>query len=456
MRYVVFGFAVIVIIGLLGLVALPWRVEIEPLTPAASADAPDPDQIAAGERLALLGNCAGCHTTPGGEALAGGLAINTPFGKIHSTNITPDADTGIGDWPLEAYVRAMREGVDREGRHLYPAFPYEYFTRISDADLADLYAWNMAQPAVDAQTPPNDLAFPTNWRPLLAGWKLLFHSDERFEASSQRSQAWNYGAYIAEGLGHCGACHTPRNRFGGAMTSRADEGGEAYDWWAPPLTSANPAPRIWTEDALQSYLRTGRSHWHGVAAGPMAAVVHDSLALVPETDTAALALYLGDRMARPPAPQDPQDRGYGVPRTALATDRPAMGTDVFEDGARLFAANCASCHHGSGPTGGQAFPRLSFATAVAGPDPRNLVQVVLWGIGPHAGSAEGYMPRFATELTDAQVAAIAGYLRGAEVGSDLVERLRAGGPVPNTAGGPLSGFASTEAGTRATDAGATP
>lgn len=140
MRYVVFGFAVIVIIGLLGLVALPWRVEIEPLTPAASADAPDPDQIAAGERLALLGNCAGCHTTPGGEALAGGLAINTPFGKIHSTNITPDADTGIGDWPLEAYVRAMREGVDREGRHLYPAFPYEYFTRISDADLADLYA----------------------------------------------------------------------------------------------------------------------------------------------------------------------------------------------------------------------------------------------------------------------------------------------------------------------------
>lgn len=447
MRQAVYGLAGLVLVALLGFFVLAWRGEIAvqvDLPPELAA--PDPEQILAGERLALLGNCAGCHTAPGGEALSGGLAIDTPFGAIYSTNITPDRVTGIGDWPLEAYVRSMREGVDREGSHLYPAFPYEYFARITDADLADLYVWNMAQPAIAATPPQNDLVFWANFRPLLAGWKLLFHSDDQFVPSPERSQDWNDGAYLAKGLGHCAACHTPRNALGGAMASQADDGGEAYDWRVPPLTAANPAQQVWTEAALQSYLRTGRSLAHGVAAGPMADVVYGSLAKVPESDTAALAHYFADQMAREPSPQDAPAPGYGVARAELSMERAAMGTAVFDDGARLFSANCSSCHHNSGPSE-NAFPTLSYGSAVAGPDPRNLVQVMLWGIaGPDAGSAQRYMPRFAEELTDAQIAAIAQYLHSDSVTADLVARLRDSGPVPRAGAGPVSGFASTAIG----------
>lgn len=450
----VFG---IIAVGVLGFAIFAWRSEISaPPDISAATGAPDPARVEAGARLALLGNCAGCHTTQGGGALAGGLPIETPFGIIHSTNISPDPDTGIGDWSLAAYSRAMREGVDREGRHLYPAFPYEYFTRISESDMADLYAWNMAQAPITATPPPNDLTFPTNFRPLLAGWKLLYHSDARFSPSPGQSDAWNLGAYLAEGLGHCAACHAPRNVLGGAMESRTDQGGEAQDWWAPPLTAANPAPQVWTEAALESYLRTGRSPGHGVAAGPMASVVHDSLAHVSEEDTLALARYFADRMARPPSPPEARAPGYGIPRAALDTDTPPMGTTTFQDGARLFSANCTTCHHGDGPTGDTAFPRLSYSSAVAGPDPRNLVQVMLWGIGQGAGTPDGYMPRFGAELSDDQIAAIASHLRGETVATDLVAELRAGGPVRGAGAGPLSGFASSSAATPPTNIGATP
>ncbi len=457
MRYLAFGFFGFMIAGAVGLAVLAWRTEISVASISPSArGAQDLVQIEAGARLALLGNCAGCHTIAGGAALTGGLAIHTPFGVIYSTNITPDPATGIGDWSLAAYMRAMREGVDREGRHLYPAFPYEYFTHISDADLADLYAWNMAQPPVAARTPPNDLTFPANLRPLLAGWKLLYHTNARFAASPAQSQVWNDGAYLAEGLGHCSACHTPRNRLGGAIASQVYQGGEAHDWWAPPLTSSNPAPQVWAEADLLSYLRTGRSYSHGVAAGPMASVVHDSLALVPETDITALAHYFGDWMARPPSPEDTKVSRHGIARVALANDSPPMGSEVLDNGARLFSANCATCHHDSGPSGTEAFPQLSDGSTVAGPDARNLVQVMLWGIGLDAGSAHGYMPRFADELTNEQIAAIAAFLRGDSVAVDSVARLRAGGPVAKAGAGPLSGFASTMPGNSPPDMGTTP
>lgn len=433
----------ITIAGLVGFAVLAWRGEIAPL-PAAQSDraAADPVQIAAGARVALLGNCAGCHTVNSAEPLAGGLPIDTPFGTIHSTNITPDRATGIGDWSFAAYVRAMREGVDRAGRHLYPAFPYEYFARITDSDLADLYVWNMAQPAIAARTPDNALTFPANLRPLLAGWKLLFHNADQFAADPAQSAHWNAGAYLAQGLGHCDACHVPRNLLGGAAQSKADQGGEAYAWWAPPLTAANPAPNPWTEAALATYLGTGRAPGHGVAAGPMATVVHDSLALVPEADRVALAHYLADQMARETALSTGRVARLGLARAALDTSSPPMGGADFADGARLFSANCTSCHHAGGPSGGTAFPDLAQVTSVVGPDPRNLVQVMLWGIGQGAGTPDGYMPRFASELTDAQIAAIATHLRDDTVTGDTVARLRAGGPVAGAGAGPLSGFAS--------------
>lgn len=456
MRRVLYSIAGVALAGVLGFAILAWRSEIAPLPAGSPTEAPgDPDRIAAGARLALLGNCASCHTVEGSDALTGGLPIDTPFGVIHSTNITPDRATGIGDWSLEAYVRAMREGVDREGRHLYPAFPYEYFARVSDADLADLYAWNMAQTATAARTPPNDLTFPANLRLLLAGWKLLFHSDTRFAADTSHSEQWNDGAYLTLGLGHCGACHLPRNLLGGAAENRADQGGEAHDWWAPPLTAANPAPNVWTEMSLASYFETGRAPGQGVAAGPMGSVVHDSLALAPEADRAALAHYLADQMARSSQSPTTQVAGLGLARAALDTDRPPMGSTVFEDGAQLFSANCASCHHKGGPSRGRDFPDLSEITTIAGPDPRNLVQVVLWGIGPDAGSLKGYMPRFSEVLSDAQIAAIAAHLRNDTVTLDTVARLRASGPVAGAGAGPLSGFASPVTGAMPPDPGAT-
>lgn len=457
MRWAVYSFGGIAIALILGFALIAWRGEIAAISPTASASAvADPAQIEAGARLALLGNCASCHTVEGGDALTGGLPIDTPFGVIHSTNITPDRATGIGDWSLAAYTRAMREGVDRQGRHLYPAFPYEYFARITDGDMAALYAWNMAQPAIAARTPPNNLSFPANLRPLLAGWKLLFHSDRRFIAQPARSELWNHGAYLAEGLGHCGACHLPRNALGGAAENRADQGGEAYDWWAAPLTAANPAPNPWTEASLAEYLTTGRTQGHGVAAGPMAAVVHESLAMVPEADTSALAHYLAQQMARTMPSPSAQDAVQGLARADMDTDRPPMGSAFVQDGAELFTANCASCHHEGGPSGGRAFPDLRVSTAIVGPDPRNLVQVTLWGIAENAGSREGYMPRFSEELTDAQIAALAAHLRRDTVGSDMVARLRAGGPVPGAGAGPLSGFATPVMGMLPQQPGATP
>lgn len=457
MRWVPFSILGVAIAGSVGFAVLAWRSEIATRpTPASTEPGADPAQIEAGARLALLGNCAGCHTVDGAEALTGGLPIDTPFGTVHSTNITPDRATGIGDWSLAAYTRAMRDGVDREGRHLYPAFPYEYFARITDDDLADLYAWNMAQPAVAAQSPANDLTFPANIRPLLAGWKLLFHSGSQFTDDPEQSSLWNAGAYLAQGLGHCSACHVPRNLLGGSAERRPDEGGEAHEWWAPPLTAANPAPNAWTEAALATYLSRGRAPGHGVAAGPMASVVHDSLALAPEADSAALAHYLADRMARRTASQTDPAARPGVARAALDTNSPAMGGAVFEDGARLFSANCSSCHHEGGPSGGRAFPDLAETTTVAGPDPRNLVQVMLWGIGQDAGSQDGYMPRFEAELSDAQIAAIATHLHDVPVTAERVAALRSGGPVPGAGAGPLSGFASPITGAMPAQPGATP
>lgn len=441
MKWALYSIVGILIVGAIGSAILVWRGEIAPISTSSSTPSTvDADQIEAGSRLALLGNCAGCHTVAGGDALTGGLPIDTPFGTIHSTNITPDRATGIGDWSLVAYTRAMREGVDRKGRHLYPAFPYEYFARITDADLADLYAWNMAQPAIAARTPVNDLQFPANFRPLLAGWKLLFHTNRQFAADPKQSDRWNEGAYLAEGLGHCGACHVPRNLLGGAAESRSDQGGEAHGWWAPPLTSANPAPNAWTQTSLEAYLRTGHAPDQGVAAGPMASVVHDSLALAPKADSAALAHYLADRMEGQSTPTTDPAARLGLARAALDTDSAPMGSVVFEDGARLFSANCTACHHMSGPSGGTAFPDLAETTTVAGPDPRNLVQVMLWGIGQDAGSHDGYMPRFSDELTDAQIAAIATHVRNQAVAPETVSLLRAGGSVAGAGAGPLSGF----------------
>lgn len=216
----------------------------------AIAEVPRPDpsrfapaEIARGRNLALVGNCLSCHQSAHGRPYAGGYGVQSPFGTIYGTNITPDPDTGIGRWSRAAFVRSMREGVSRDGHHLYPAFPYDHYQRVSDPDLGALYAFLMTRDAVRAEAPANDLFPLLRFRPFIAGWKLLFLRGERHRDDPQQSAGWNRGAYLGEGLAHCGGCHTPRGPLGQEKHERPYAGGWSAGWYAPPLDHTSPAVR---------------------------------------------------------------------------------------------------------------------------------------------------------------------------------------------------------------------
>jgi nicotinate dehydrogenase subunit B len=387
----------------IGAAVLPWRA----IAPIARPDASTYSQatIARGRELAALGDCAVCHSVANGAINAGGRAIETPFGTIYSTNITPDAETGIGAWSYPAFERAMREGIHRDGRHLYPAFPYPHFAKATDADLQALYAYLMAQTPVRAENPKNTLAFPFNLRPLLAGWNALFHQANAFEADPTKSEIWNRGAYLVEGLGHCGACHSPRNVLGAERPRAYLAGGFAEGWEAPPLTSLSHAPIPWSEDELFAYLRSGESRFHGVAAGPMAPVVKE-LASLPDRDIRAMAVYLAsfnenaiDRQAQEAL------------ATRLETLTLARAVSASAAGARLYEGACAVCHAvGGAPLFGSR-PSLALNSNLHSAIPDNLIQVILHGITAPVSSDLGYMPAFKDSLTDAQLAELVAYLR---------------------------------------------
>jgi nicotinate dehydrogenase subunit B len=383
--------------------ALPWR-SIAPITP------PDPSTysaatIAKGRQLAALGDCAVCHTQTGGAINAGGRAIETPFGIIYSTNITPDAETGIGAWSYPAFERAMREGIHRDGRHLYPAFPYNHFAKTTDGDLQALYAYLMAQPAVKSVSPESKLAFPFNLRPLMAGWNALFHSNATFALDPAQSAAWNRGAYLVEGLGHCGACHSPRNALGAEKANAYLAGGFAEGWEAPPLTSLSQAPIPWSEDELFAYLRTGESRFHGVAAGPMAPVVKE-LAALPDDDIRAMAVYLGSFNEKPigKAAEDAL-----AARFEISTGTRAVSAST--PGARLYEGACAVCHEVGGAPLFGARPSLALNSNLHSAVPDNLIQVILHGIASPVSSDLGTMPGFKDSFNDRQVAELVSWLR---------------------------------------------
>jgi nicotinate dehydrogenase subunit B len=382
---------------------LPWRS----IAPIARPDASvfSVATIARGRQLAALGDCAVCHTKANGVINAGGRAIETPFGIVYSTNITPDVETGLGAWSYPAFERAMREGIHRDGRHLYPAFPYPHFAKATDADLQALYAYLMAQAPVRADTPKTTLAFPFNWRPLMAGWNALFHRTGAFEAYSTKSESWNRGAYLVEGLGHCGACHSPRNALGAEKAGAYLAGGFAEGWEAPPLTSLSHAPIPWSEDELFAYLRTGESRFHGVAAGPMAPVVSE-LAGLPDQDIRAMAVYLGAFNTK--AISKP---GQDELATKLETLTGTKAVSASALGARLYQGACAVCHQvGGAPLFGSR-PSLALNSNVHSAVPDNLIQVILHGIASPASSDLGYMPAFKDSMTDDQLAELVSYLR---------------------------------------------
>lgn len=424
-RHLVAGILIVLVVAVVG--AAIYAVSpsaIDPIEPRR-ADSFDPQQIARGEQLALIGNCRDCHTVSGGASFAGGRALESPLGTLYGPNITPDPETGIGRWSEAAFRRAMHEGLGRDGQHLYPAFPYDHFTLLRDEDVSALYAYIMTREPVTNRAPEHELAFPLNVRPLLAGWKLLFFDEGRFAGDADAGNADGRGAYLVRGLAHCGACHTPRNRL---MAEKKDEflgGGQSEGWHAPALDARSPAAAEWTEDALVAYLRDEWVEHHGVAAGPMKDVT-TNLALVPEEDVRAMAAYVAPLMADAPRP-----------------DIPEAGTQVSAEagaeGALIYQGACAPCHIDLGPArekqGDEPAPRrrysqglnLAYSSAIRAPDPRNLIHIIRGGMQPGEGQPGYYMPGFAGALTDAQIEGLAAYLRDRAGGlppwEDIAERI---------------------------------
>jgi nicotinate dehydrogenase subunit B len=292
--------------------------------------------------------------------------------------------------------------VSRDGHHLYPAHPYTAFAKVSDADLQALYAYLMAQPPVATVPPATQLAFPFNLRPLLAGWNALFLRQGTSQPDPARSAAWNRGAYLVEGLGHCGGCHTPRNALGAEKKGTAHlAGGFVEGWEAPPLTALSHAPIPWTEDALFAYLRTGAARFHGAAAGPMAPVVAE-LGALPDADIRAMAVYLASVAGSPSRVDE-----VGLAQQAEQRSGTLLGDSM---GARLYAGACAACHEaGASSLGEKASLALNSNLHSSRAD--NLIQAVLHGVTIQAHADLGDMPGFADSFSDSQVAALASYLR---------------------------------------------
>lgn len=420
LRYLVLGILVVLALGAAIFVGLAWRSEIEPVA-AQPVGSFDPETISRGEALALIGNCNSCHTRAGGEPYAGGVPFDTPFGTIYATNITPDPETGIGQWSQEAFRRAMHEGVRRDGRHLYPAFPYDHFTKLTDEDVQAIYAFLMTRKPVQAQAEANELSFPFNFRALIAGWKLLYFTPGRFQPAEDRDEAHNRGAYLTEAVAHCSSCHSPRNALGAERSDRYFDGGDAGTWHAPALNRNSPAPTPWTTEQLHTYLRTGFVERHGVAAGPMRPVVAN-LGAAPEEDVRAIARYVGSILE--PATADRRDRAEQLlsqieerkpvlwqTAAAEATGRADSQSDAA--GAILYAGTCAMCHEPIGLRFSASGIPLSISKVIALPDPRNLINITLHGIEAPPRAPHARMPGFANALTDAQIASLVNYLRSA-------------------------------------------
>ncbi len=362
-------------------------------------------QIERGEYLARIGNCAGCHTARGGEAYAGGRAVDTPFGAIYASNLTPDKETGIGAWSSGAFYRAMHEGRSRDGRLLYPAFPYPNTTLTTREDSDAIYAYlmNRVTPAA-ASNAPNTLSFPFNNQFALATWRLLYFKPGKFQPEPTRSAEWNRGAYLVQGLAHCGACHSTRNALGAPIAGHTYDGAmmPGNDWYAPSLTSAGEASVAeWNLAQIATWLKVGTSP-HGAALGPMAEVIFQSTQYATEDDVLAMATYL---KALPPVAQS---RAFSAPGK-LVTQR--KSDDV---GAQSYRKHCADCHGDNGEGKSDAFPALAGNRTVTMANATNLITLILkGGFAPAtAGNPRPHgMPPFYHLLNDAEIANVATYIR---------------------------------------------
>lgn len=399
----------IVAIGAVGYFALVYKPAIAPIQ-GNEPQSFDAALVAHGAEMAALGNCASCHTAAGGAPLAGGVPVPTPYGTIYSSNITPDRETGIGEWTEAAFVRAMREGIDREGHHLYPAFPFDHFTHVTDDDNKALYAYLMTRDPVKAEPPANQLAFPYNVRAIMAGWDLLFLKQGPLADDSGQSAEWNRGRYLVEGLGHCAACHTPRNSFGAEDSGQSYNGGPVIDgWYTYPINAKSPAPAKWDADSLAAYLKTGFSAEHGVSRGPMAQVTA-KLAEASGEDVHAMAVYVASMMSKAPGAAPAEDESKAILTSADSLAPPQVIQASADRGALIYATACSSCHESGRPP---PFGGIDFhdSTAVHADSPQNIINMVLYGLPGAEGRTGGLMPGFAGTLNHDDLVALLTYLR---------------------------------------------
>lgn len=378
--------------------------------PIAILDISGNELLARGEYLAIAGNCASCHTTATGEFMAGGVAFETPFGTLYSTNITPDADTGIGNWSDRDFLNAMRHGVRPENEHLYPAFPYTAYTRISNEDIAAIYAYLQSIPPVNQTAPENELSFPFSIRPLMAFWKAIFFEQGIFEPNDERSEVWNRGAYLVEGLAHCSACHSPRNGFGAETKELHMSGGEYLDrvrtgehrpWSAPNLTSTERGLGLWTQQELEDYLKTARNDFLE-SFGPMNQVIMNSTRFLSDSDINAMAVYLKSLPAIDEALVRPGSE---------APDPQLMGR-----GRSVYNLHCGTCHLPAGEGDPEMAPRLNAGSLVVqSSNPASMINAILYGPEtpghPLPPRWREPMEEFQYLLDDEEIAAVATYIR---------------------------------------------
>jgi mono/diheme cytochrome c family protein len=368
-----------------------------PILTQAIPDSPEASVLRQGRYLAIAGDCVSCHTRIGGTPFEGGLGLQTPFGVIYTPNITGEKTTGVGNWTSDEFYRALHDGVRPDGAHLYPAFPYPHFTNVTRNDTDAILAFLKTVPGKPYVPPANRLPFPLNVRASLIGWNMLFFRSHAFQPDTRQSDEWNRGAYLVQGLGHCGACHTPTNVFGAERDDAAFQGGKLDNWLAPNLTGdTRSGLATWSVDDIVRYLKTGRNA-HSNAAGKMAEVVAYSTSLLSDADLHAMATYIKSLPAN------------ASPASSAAPDAAAM-----KAGAAIYADACSACHRADGSGQPQMFPKLVGSAVAQQHDATTVVHLILAG-GRTAPTATRpstqTMPSFAWKLDDQEAADVATFVR---------------------------------------------
>lgn len=366
------------------------------LTQSFDDSLPNAAQIRRGQYLVAAGDCLSCHQREGGEPFAGGLGLNTPFGVIYTPNITPDRNTGIGAWTSDQFYRAMHDGKDDQGENLYPAFPYPWFRRASREDDDAIFAYLATVPAVTYTPPKNDLPFPLNLRSMVGAWNLLFLDSHDFQPDPGQSTEWNRGAYLVNGLGHCGGCHTPKNFLGADKSKQELQGGNLDNWVAPDLTgNSRTGLGGWSVDDIAEFLASGRNA-HAAAGGDMADVITHSTSHLNDADRRAIAVYLKSQPASP----------------SVASSAPEAA--AMHRGAEIYSDVCASCHLDNGIGQSRLFPPLGKDAMLQQADPTGLEHLLLAGtrVGVSASRPSPLgMPSFAWKLTDQEIADVSTFIR---------------------------------------------